>query len=302
MDQEGKMSSSMLVDYSYQKLSEKITDSENRKWRALVLILGLIICLQTSTAFYFFLRFTRQMAQMKQKVNVDSSPGRCLKYLNTYTGDPSDFEESIEDLGCDRWLNNIRFLINQRLQFKVKDMIYQELKANNATYLLGSDTPAIHLTIRRSKDPLSPSNASSYLGHGAGHEVLYWEDNKGLALRHSSIEYHEGEMSILKSGLYYVYAKVYLRHIPGREAVNHRDNPSVQYIYKKTSSYYDPILLTKSVFTRCWSKEGMFDLYTSYQGALFQLEEGDKLFMMVTDASVVDVNDESTYFGAFMIQ
>lgn len=292
----------MQVDYSYQKLSEKLTHTDNRKWRGLVLLLALIICVQTSTVFYCFLRSTGQMAQMQRQLNADSSPGRCLKYLNRYTGDPSGFEETIEDLGCDRWLNSIGFLINQRLQSKVKDLIYQELTANNATHLLGSGAPAIHLTIRHSKDPPPSSNASTYLGHRAGQKVLYWEDNKGLAMRHGSIGYHEGEMTIPKGGLYYVYAKVYLRHMQGQEAGDQRNDPFVQYIYKKTSSYYEPVLLTKSVFTRCWSKGGMFDLYTSYQGALFQLEKGDRLFMMVTDASVVDVNDESTYFGAFMIQ
>lgn len=74
----------------------------------------------------------------------------------------------------------------------------------------------------------------------------------------------------------------------------------VQYIYKVTS-YPDPILLMKSARNSCWSKDSEYGLYSIYQGGIFELKEDDKIFVSVTNEKMIDMDQEASYFGAFLI-
>ncbi|XP_067903703.1 tumor necrosis factor ligand superfamily member 10-like [Heterodontus francisci] len=292
------MSSTPSMDYNYRKLDENLTGVEKRKWSIVVLSLGFIAFAEMCVTFYFFCYFTDQIDQLQQKLNSDHYPGRCLQYLNSYVDDLGESEVAVEDFMCDRWFKNVKFLINQRLQSDVRNLIYRELKAHNATFL-GSDKPAIHL-IAQHRNKL-PNNVPSYFARANGHDVLYWNDIKGSTVHQGAIKYHRGEITIPKDGIYYIYSQVYFWHIQKPDGEDQHYNLYLQYLYKMSMNYYEPILLTKAVFTKCWSKESKFDVYTSFQGALFELQQGDKLFIKVTNASAVDVNEGSTYFGAFMI-
>uniref|UniRef100_UPI00398F689A tumor necrosis factor ligand superfamily member 10-like n=1 Tax=Pristiophorus japonicus TaxID=55135 RepID=UPI00398F689A len=292
------MSSTPPVDYNYQKLAENLTGVENKKWSICVLILGCIAFAEICATFYFYCYFTDQIVQMQQKLNSDNYPGRCLLYLNSYVDDLGESEVAVEDLICDRWLKNVKFIINQHLQSDVKNLIYKELKAHNATFL-GPDKPAIHLVAQHRNKP--PNNAPSYFTRANGHDVLYWKDIKGFTVHEGPIKYHHGEITIPKDGIYYIYSQVSFWHVQKPDREDQHYKLFLQYIYKMSMDYYEPILLTKAIFTKCWSKEANFDMYTSFQGALFELQEGDKLFIKVTNASAVNVNEGSTYFGAFMI-
>ncbi|XP_041050787.1 tumor necrosis factor ligand superfamily member 10-like [Carcharodon carcharias] len=286
------------ADYNYQKLDEELTGVAKRKWSIVVLILGFVAFAEMCVTCYFFCYFTDQIAQMQQKLNSDNYPGRCLQYLNSYIDDLGESEVAIEDFMCDSWLKNFKFLINQRLQSDVRNLIHKELKAHNATFL-GPDKPAIHLIAQHRNKP--PKNAPSYFARVGGHDVLYWNDIKGLTVHRGAIKYHHGEITIPKDGIYYIYSQVYFWHIQKLDGEDQQYNLFLQYLYKMSMNYYEPILLTKAVYTKCWSKESKFDVYTSFQGALFELQQGDKLFIKVTNASAVNVNEGATYFGAFMI-
>ena len=74
----------------------------------------------------------------------------------------------------------------------------------------------------------------------------------------------------------------------------------VQYIYKYTS-YPDPILLMKSARNSCWSKDSEYGLYSIYQGGIFELKENDRIFVSVTNERLVDLDQEASFFGAFLI-
>ncbi|XP_072361425.1 tumor necrosis factor ligand superfamily member 10-like isoform X2 [Scyliorhinus torazame] len=188
--------------------------------------------------------------------------------------------------------------IDQRLQSDVRNLIYKELKAHNATFL-GADKPAIHLIAQQRNKP--PKNVPSYFTRVNGRDVLYWNDVKGFAVHQGAIKYHRGEITIPKDGIYYIYSHVYFWHVQKPDGEDQQYNLFLQYLYKMAMNYYEPILLTKAIFTKCWSKESKFDVYTSFQGAAFELQQGDKLFIKVTNASAVNVNEGATYFGAFMI-
>lgn len=79
-----------------------------------------------------------------------------------------------------------------------------------------------------------------------------------------------------------------------------RTKQLVQYIYKYTS-YPDPIVLMKSARNSCWSRDAEYGLYSIYQGGLFELKKNDRIFVSVTNEHLMDLDQEASFFGAFLI-
>uniref|UniRef100_UPI00358EA4D5 tumor necrosis factor ligand superfamily member 10-like n=1 Tax=Myxine glutinosa TaxID=7769 RepID=UPI00358EA4D5 len=138
-----------------------------------------------------------------------------------------------------------------------------------------------------------------------GELIAAWESVDGSAtLRHMSYEPGTASLRVLRPGLYYVYAQVYFRYRQdmGRRGL-HTPKPRhhmVQYLYKK-NSYPEPLLLAKGGQTKCWSQDADYGLYSIYLGGVFHLHMNDRLFLSVTDASLIDHNQEASFFGAFQI-
>ncbi|XP_051877726.1 tumor necrosis factor ligand superfamily member 10-like [Pristis pectinata] len=289
------MSSTTPVVCNYQKLAEDHADVGNRKWSFVAFVLGFTAFAEICVTFCYFCYFNDQIDKMQQKLNY---PGQCLQYVKSYIDDAGEREETNVDPLCDSWLKNIGVLINQHLKSEARNLVYNELKAHNATFL-SPDKPAIHLIAQHRSE--HPHYAPSYFAHASGHDILYWKDIKGFTVHQGAMKYHDGEIIIPKDGIYYIYSQVYFQHVrkPDREDQHYKF--FLQYLYRMSTYYNEPILLTKAIFTKCWSKKASFDMYTSFQGALFELQQGDKLFIKVTNASAVVINEGSTYFGAFMV-
>ncbi|CAB1340972.1 unnamed protein product [Coregonus sp. 'balchen'] len=75
----------------------------------------------------------------------------------------------------------------------------------------------------------------------------------------------------------------------------------LQYVYKKVSSYPVPILLMKTSRTSCWSRDSQFSLHSAHQGGLFPLAAGDRLLVTVSNASAIDMDERSSFFGAVLV-
>ncbi|KAM8822870.1 tumor necrosis factor ligand superfamily member 10-like isoform 3-T4 [Spinachia spinachia] len=135
-----------------------------------------------------------------------------------------------------------------------------------------------------------------------GQKISWWEGHKGLAFL-QDVLLVDGELVVPRPGLYYVYAQTYFRHTPPleEEGGGDRGRPLLQYVYKKVSSYPVAILLMKTSRTSCWSRGSEFSLYSAHQGGLFPLGAGDRLFVTATNASAVDTDERSSFFGAFLI-
>lgn len=69
----------------------------------------------------------------------------------------------------------------------------------------------------------------------------------------------------------------------------------------QVNSYQVPILLMKTSQTSCWSRGSQFSLHSAHQGGLFPLGSGDRLFVTVTNATAVDMDEKSSFFGAFLV-
>lgn len=145
-----------------------------------------------------------------------------------------------------------------------------------------------------------------------GQKIQSWESEKGLAFL-QNVELSDGELVVPQAGLYYIYSQTYFRHSlieedqsdreeedgPSGESV--RGKPMLQYVYKKVSSYPVPILLMKNARTTCWSRDTEYGLYSIYQAGLFQLGGGDRVFVTVSNVSTIDMDEKSSFFGAFLV-
>lgn len=291
------MSSTQPVVYNYlkPKLPATHADVKGKKWNFAAFVLGFAVLAEMFATVYYFCRLTGQIDMIRQKLNY---PGQCLQYMNSYIDDTGGSVMTNVDPLCDSWLENIRVLINQRLRSDAKNLIYKELEAQNATFV-SPGKPAIHLIAQHRNKP--PNYAPHYINHTDGHDILYWKDIKGFTVHQGAMKYHHIGITIPKDGIYYIYSQVHFQHVRKLDIQDQHYNLFLQYLYKMSTYYNGPILLTKAIFTKCWSKEARFDIYTSFQGALFELQQGDKLFIEVTNANTMDINEESTYFGGFMV-
>uniref|UniRef100_A0A4W5QAD4 Tumor necrosis factor ligand superfamily member 10 n=1 Tax=Hucho hucho TaxID=62062 RepID=A0A4W5QAD4_9TELE len=143
-----------------------------------------------------------------------------------------------------------------------------------------------------------------------GQKISWWEGHKGLAFL-QEVRLVDGELVVPRPGLYYIYAQTYFRHThpEGEEGEEEEEEeereqrwrPMLQYVYKKVSSYPVPILLMKTSRTSCWSRDSQFSLHSAHQGGLFPLSAGDRLLVTVSNASAIDMDERSSFFGAFLV-
>ncbi|CAH6789247.1 tumor necrosis factor ligand superfamily member 10 [Phodopus roborovskii] len=164
---------------------------------------------------------------------------------------------------------------------------------------------AAHITgiSRRSSSALVPMSKD---GKTLGQKIESWESSrKG----HSFLNYmllRNGELVIQEQGLYYIYSQTYFRFRENEDTSQTvsknrgKNKQMVQYIYKYTS-YPDPIMLMKSARNSCWSRDAEYGLYSIYQGGLFELKENDRIFVSVTNEHLMDLDQEASFFGAFLI-
>ncbi|XP_070262891.1 tumor necrosis factor ligand superfamily member 10 isoform X2 [Myotis yumanensis] len=137
-----------------------------------------------------------------------------------------------------------------------------------------------------------------------GHKITSWESSRRGHSLLSNIHLRNGELVIHQTGFYYIYSQTYFR-FPEPEndstvGIRKKNKQMVQYIYKVTD-YPEPIPLMKSARNSCWSKDSQYGLYSIYQGGVYELQENDRIFVSVTNAQLVDMDQQASYFGAFLI-
>lgn len=166
-------------------------------------------------------------------------------------------------------------------------------------------TAAAHITgiTRRSNSVLIPISKD---GKTLGQKIESWESSRKGHSFLNHVLLRKGELIIQQPGLYYIYSQTYFRFQEAEAASKtvstdrRRVKQMVQYIYKYTS-YPDPIMLMKSARNSCWSSNAEYGLYSIYQGGLFELKENDRIFVSVTNEHLMDLDQEASFFGAFLI-
>ncbi|XP_025289205.3 tumor necrosis factor ligand superfamily member 15 [Canis lupus dingo] len=161
----------------------------------------------------------------------------------------------------------------------------------------GGDKPRAHLTVVR-QSPTQPLESLF--------PALHWEHELGLAFTKNRMNYTNKFLVIPESGDYFVYSQVTFRGTTSEcgearqgSRLNKPDSIIVV-ITKVTDSYPEPTQLLMGTKSVCEVGSNWFQ--PIYLGAMFSLQEGDKLMVNVSDISLVDyTKEDKTFFGAFLL-
>ncbi|CAB1347194.1 unnamed protein product, partial [Coregonus sp. 'balchen'] len=169
--------------------------------------------------------------------------------------------------------------------------------------------PSAHLPIRATMDyvkskPIAKANT-----------MIHWDEAQGHLKK---MRYHDGRLLVDEPGLYSVYAKTCFRYYdlgpetePGGapehaiatpQAVDVSNAQLIQYISheKHTSLPSKSVVLMKTGSTMHWNNS-QYNMYCAQQGRGVMLQQGDGLFVNVSNAWMLDPEPEGTYFGAIKI-
>ncbi|XP_066096974.1 tumor necrosis factor ligand superfamily member 10 [Saccopteryx bilineata] len=268
-----------------------------------VLILIFTVLLQFFCMAVIYMYFTSELKQMQDKYS--KSGIACFLKEDDSSWDRND-DESMND-PC--W--HIKWQLRQYIR-KINLRTYEETistvpeKQQDSPPLIrekGHQRVAAHITgtSPRRHTFLVPSSKNEKV---LGHKITSWESSRKGHSFLNNLHLRSGELIIQKTGFYYIYSQTYFRFQEDDNistVENRKKNKQmVQYIYK-TTLYPDPILLMKSARNSCWSKDSEYGLYSIYQGGIFELKEDDRIFVSVTNEKLLDMDQEASYFGAFLI-
>ncbi|ELW70622.1 tumor necrosis factor ligand superfamily member 15 isoform X2 [Tupaia chinensis] len=136
--------------------------------------------------------------------------------------------------------------------------------------------------------------------------ALHWEHELGLAFTKNRMNYTNKFLVIPESGDYFVYSQVTFRGTTSKcGKINQGSQPNkpdsiIVVITKVTDSYPEPTQLLTGTKSVCEIGSNWFQ--PVYLGAMFSLQEGDRLMVNVSDISLVDyTKEDKTFFGAFLL-
>ncbi|KAI1234640.1 hypothetical protein IHE44_0003012 [Lamprotornis superbus] len=144
--------------------------------------------------------------------------------------------------------------------------------------------------------PTGPSQHSWNLSQSCRHALTHW-GHSSLQSHVHNMSYRAGRLRVQQPGKYYVYSQIYFRY---RGAGRHSGPQLVQCIQWQPA-HSPPVLLLKGVGTKCWAPEAEYGLHALYQGGLFELKEGDELFVSVSSLAIDSNDAAASYFGAFRL-
>ncbi|KAM3608297.1 uncharacterized protein V6R79_022759 [Siganus canaliculatus] len=137
--------------------------------------------------------------------------------------------------------------------------------------------------------------------------TIDWDEEHGY---YSKMSYRKGKLLVLESGFYYVYANTCFRHYKyepedsSQAGVPPVDVSNIQLIqYVCHDSIKQPnkaVTLMKTGSTMRWNDTN-YNMYCAQQGRGVWLEEGDALFVNVSNAWLLDKDRKGTYFGAIKL-
>lgn len=161
----------------------------------------------------------------------------------------------------------------------------------------GREKPRAHLTV------MKQTPTQSLKDH---FPALKWEHKLGLAFTKNRMNYTNRFLVIPEPGDYFVYSQVTFRGTTSEcgkiSQSNEQNRPDaiIVIITKVTESDSEPTHLLMGTKSMCEIGSNWFQ--PIYLGAMFSLQEGDKLIVNVSDISLVDfTKEDKTFFGAFLL-
>ncbi|NP_001163915.1 TNF superfamily member 10 S homeolog [Xenopus laevis] len=264
------------------------------------LVLLFAVLLQSVFVAVTYIYFTNELKQLREtytRSNIACLTGEDVGDL---------FRPSTSEDGYER--NDPCWEIKSHLYILIRKIVLKNYKSDNtgkvketplAVYQKEEDPAGViaaHVT-GDSRKVFPPENA--FLKKYNGQKIQGWKSHRSPSFL-SNVEVENGELIIRKSGFYYIYSQTYFRQRFNRGTEERKGKQLVQQIYKVTS-YPEPLLLMKNVKTMCWSKEADYGLHSIYQGGVFKLNENDRIFVTVSDISLIDMDENATFVGAFLV-
>ncbi|XP_037095622.1 tumor necrosis factor ligand superfamily member 11 [Syngnathus acus] len=158
--------------------------------------------------------------------------------------------------------------------------------------------PSAHLPIEVHQQLAKPGEPSAI--------PIDWDEVHGYRHR---MDYQKGKLLVVKSGFYYVYAKTCFRYydLPGDGGqsggpyMDVSNTQLIQYIYhERINKHSKADLLMKTGSTMRWDNSS-YNMYCAQQGRGLWLDQGDALYVTVSNAWMLDPDGVGTYFGAIKL-
>ncbi|XP_062287787.1 tumor necrosis factor ligand superfamily member 11 isoform X2 [Scomber scombrus] len=159
--------------------------------------------------------------------------------------------------------------------------------------------PSAHLPIRAHQEYSKKGEPKAI--------TIDWDEEHGYRQR---MGYQKGKLLVMESGFYYIYAKTcfrYYKYIPedssqtGVPPVDVSNTQLIQYVYHESIKQNSKAaVLMKTGSTMRWNNTS-YNMYCAQQGRGVRLDEGDTLFVNVSNAWMLDPEGEGTYFGAIKL-
>ncbi|KAJ8357106.1 hypothetical protein SKAU_G00199000 [Synaphobranchus kaupii] len=264
------------------------------QWLGLLLLAAIL--LQTVGFVITFFYFSNVLSTMKETFSRSSIS--CLMGAN--------LAEGRKDAPCWHITQQFHLLIEKTMSNRFEKEISSAVK-DEVSRFMPTLTMENHDSLPRPE--IAAHITGNYLAQVdslptrkvLGQKIESWKTDSGLAFLRN-MKMSNGELVIPQAGLYYMYSQTYFRQARSLEGEDSgRNEQMLQYIYKKVVSYPEPILLMKNARTTCWSEKAEYDLYSIYQAGVVQLNAGDRVFVSVSNISTVDMDEKSSFFGAFLV-
>lgn len=138
--------------------------------------------------------------------------------------------------------------------------------------------------------------------HMTSIDMQYWKtpaESAGRSHVREGLKYHDNRIYVQTPGLYFVYCQI--MYGDSSEPSSQRAEPRVISNYVERFSVVKPGIsgiLLKSRHTRYHEEK---DRHSSYVGGLFQLHQGDQLYVRVAHQEYVAHDDMASFFGLFKV-
>nr|KAF6370925.1 TNF superfamily member 11 [Myotis myotis] len=151
--------------------------------------------------------------------------------------------------------------------------------------------PYAHLTINATDIPSGSHKVS----------LSSWYHDRGWA-KISNMTFSNGKLIVNQDGFYYLYANICFRH---HETSGDLDTEYLQlmvYVTKTSIKIPSSHTLMKGGSTKYWSGNSEFHFYSINVGGFFKLRSGEEISIEVSNPSLLDPDQDATYFGAFKVR
>ncbi|XP_077011948.1 tumor necrosis factor ligand superfamily member 11 [Tamandua tetradactyla] len=150
--------------------------------------------------------------------------------------------------------------------------------------------PFAHLTINATNIPSGSHKVS----------LSSWYHDRGWA-KISNMTFSNGKLMVNQDGFYYLYANICFRHHETSGDLATEYLQLMVYVIKTSITIPSSQTLMKGGSTKYWLGNAEFHFYSINVGGFFKLRSGEEISIEVSNPSLLDPDQDATYFGAFKV-